>query len=254
MEHVFYISELDSLKYFNKMFSRLYFGAEFCEYLLPSRNDLQKAKNFCERNKIKFSFITPPCTDVGIKAVENLFSALPKNSEIIFNDYGVFNLIKNNSNFIPVLGRLLVSVKRDPRINFNQKFKKYFQLSNLNNKDFQRFLLKQKIFRLELDNVLQGYSFKPLKDISTSLYYPYVYITVSRKCLMGNCSKVMRFSDSETTQNKSFCRENLAIAELKDSKYPIIIKGNSQFYQNNSKPFNLSRYKINRLVFMPKIP
>lgn len=43
MEHALYINNNNDLKLFSEKFQRLYFGTEFCEYLLPKKNDLKKS-------------------------------------------------------------------------------------------------------------------------------------------------------------------------------------------------------------------
>lgn len=255
MEHALYINNNNDLKLFSEKFQRLYFGTEFCEYLLPKKNDLKKVISFCKEKKVPLTFITPWCTEKGIKVLKELFSLLPQKTEIVFNDYGVYQFFKQY-NFIFVLGRLLVSTKRDPRFNFDSKFKKYFKLSNINNSEFQRFLLEKNINRIELDNTVQGYSFKLFKKISTSLYYPYVYISTSRKCLFEDCPDIMNYSKKKEKKEKQddfLCNNNIVTAKLNNSDYQIIIKGNSQFYKNNKIPLNLKSLNINRLVFIPKL-
>ena len=41
MDQALYISKLSSIKYFQNDFTRIYFGQEFCERLLPQKADLE---------------------------------------------------------------------------------------------------------------------------------------------------------------------------------------------------------------------
>ena len=72
---------------------------EFCERLLPSPSQLKKALSFARENDLDFTMVTPYVTNSGLKKVENLIillSELNPDSEIVFNDWGVFHFIKEN--------------------------------------------------------------------------------------------------------------------------------------------------------------
>lgn len=278
MEQALLINNLEDLKFFDsKKFRRIYFGTEFCEKIFPSADEVKSVVQFCSKNDIKFTLVTPWCTERGLQAVRNAIKIIPKNSEVVFNDWGVFELLKHKQ-VSPVLGRLLVSIKRDPRLaeeddcsavckgpsNVSGHYSKnkhllsnpidYAQLSNLNNNEFQKYLLLNNIKRISLDNVTQGYNFKLNQKISASLHYPYVYITTSRKCIFANIKNLKKCGKLEIGSCKFECGNYTLTANMPKSKRKIIIKGNSQFYINNKQPEDLKKLNIDRLIFSPRVP
>jgi hypothetical protein len=250
MQHALYITKKEDLDLISDRFSRLYFGSEFCEHLIPDENFLINVISIARDNNLDFSLNTPWCSDFGVKKIKKILEILPEGSEVVFNDFGVLCEILKYK-LIPVMGRLLVSAKRDPRKNFQKKYSEYLQTSNLNNTEFQKYLIDNNIYRVDIDNVFQGYNFLLNKKIKTSLHYPYVYITTSRKCFFGNCSYGHKHDGEE---GEKLCLENLVTAKLAGFDGEIYIKGNSQFYKNNDKPKVFPRLNIDRLIFSPQIP
>jgi len=248
MEHAIYIQNLNDLKLFDRnKFNRIYFGTEFCGKLIPKNKDIKKITN--STKKTPLTFVTPWCTDNNINTLSKILPILPTNAEVVFNDWGLLKLIKKYK-LIPILGRLLVSIKRDPRFNKNSKLPEYFKQSNINNPFFQEFLIKHGINRIELDNVIQGYNFKLKNKFKTSMYYPFVYITTSRKCIVSNVDSKNKIKLEKCNFE---CKNYTFSANLEQYNSKIILKGNSQFYVNKNMPSSLSKWKVNRLVYMPKL-
>ncbi len=87
MEQALYIAKTAHLKYWNGDFTRLYFGMEFCERLLPSPSQIKKALAFTQKNNLTFTLVTPYVTEIGLKKVEQLISLvseLQPESELVF--------------------------------------------------------------------------------------------------------------------------------------------------------------------------
>lgn len=192
VERVLYINSLENLKYYRNDFDRLYFGQEFCERLIPSPDQVREALLFARNKNLSFSFMTPYVTDRGLDLlVENLLfleKTWPE-SEVIFNDWGVFRLLYERfSVFTPVLGRLLNKLKRGPRImNIFEKIpsssKRYLRGSGFDTPWMTDFLINNNVHRVEFDNVLQGTDFKGMdRRISISVYIPFVFVSTTRYC------------------------------------------------------------------------
>ena len=120
MDQTLFISNPSGLKYYQKDFTRIYFGQEFCERLLPSEDELEKVCVFSEKEGVPLTFVTPYVTDNGLLKLEKLIEffaeKIPK-TEIVFNDWGVFQFLEESfPDLKPVLGRLLNKQKRGPRI------------------------------------------------------------------------------------------------------------------------------------------
>ena len=47
----------------------LYYGNEFCEYRIPSIDELKKAYFFAKKEDLEFVFVTPVVTDYGISII-----------------------------------------------------------------------------------------------------------------------------------------------------------------------------------------
>ena len=288
IEKAIFISRIENLKYVSSKYMRLYFGNEFCQKLLPSINELEKVLNYCGKNKLRFSLVTPYVTDEGLKDMERLFSFL-KNSkprldcEVIINDWGVLDMLNEEDyNFRPVLGRLLTKQSRDPRISsvINRKLQppgfvkqgnkcaltftvtppatllSYYKESNINVPVIQDFLIKKRINRIELDNLFQGMNLRlPKDDLSASLYVPYGYIATTRLCSANP------FENRKKYYCKiSFCKKECQKYTLRlmnpDMLKTVFKKGNTVFFKNTKVPAGryLRKRGINRLVYQPEIP
>jgi collagenase-like PrtC family protease len=117
VEHAFYISDPADLKYFhNSRFDRIYFGNEFCEFLLPSVEQLANVLEFAARSGVEFTLMTPPCAENCLEKCERLIETLPANAEVVFNDWGLPQAIRDAGK-TPVHGRLLCKARKPPKAN-----------------------------------------------------------------------------------------------------------------------------------------
>jgi hypothetical protein len=264
MEQAVYISSIDKLHYVSDDFTRLYFGAEFCERLIPSRQELETALRSASERSLGFTFMTPFVTNRGLELLEKLIHLLAQfrpDAEVVVNDWGVLQLLR--SQYIqlkPVLGRLLNKSKRGPRIMniFEQlpaETKEYFQGSNLDVPAAVRFLKQQGIERVEFDNLLQGISLKGSDPgIHTTLYLPFAYISATRFCLTANCDDTEKkdaigvFPCGRECLKYSFNLYNPVMT------LPLIRRGNAVFFIHESIPDVITRQQVDRIVVQPELP
>ena len=258
MEKALFINEFSKLKNLES-YDRIYFGSEFCERLIPSREELVKVLNLVEANKLSFTLMTPFITDFGMDLLAPLLKELsrrPKNVEIVINDWGVLNYIKKNHNLSNlVLGRLLNKQKRGPRImNFLEDLSKAdlerFRECAVDVQIFKDFLIKNKFKRVELDNLLQGIKTNLNKSpLSGSLYHPYVYVSTTRYCLANFSDEVSKLKYPGILPCKKQCKLISFSLKNKAMLVQIIIKGNTQYFMNKKIPQNLSEKGIDRIVY-----
>lgn len=175
---------------------RIYYGNEFCEFLIPTLNQVKSVIYEAEKRNLKFSLLTPVVSDFGITKLLNIFDYLDENYheiEVIFNDIGVLNLIKTKyKNIIPVAGRSIDKMLREPRIlegeyeqYFNEEGLSYIQKPNVTSKYYQEFLFDMGVNQVELDFVPQGFSDININSaINISVYFPFYYVTTGRHCIM----------------------------------------------------------------------
>ena len=262
MEQTLFISSPSGLKYFQKDFTRIYFGQEFCERLLPKKADLGKVISFSLNKHVPLTLVTPYVTDRGLVKLEELirlFVQKMQGSEIVFNDWGVFQFIaENRLNVKPVLGRLLNKQKRGPRImniidQVPPETRDYYRGASLDVSVTAGFLKKKGILRVEFDNLLQGLDMHGLnKEIKRSLYLPYLFISTTRFCLTANCDAgdtgVGVMPCYKECQKYTFNLMNPVMKTL------LIRKGNTVFAVNDNIPEVVSKGEVDRIVIQPEIP
>jgi len=266
MERALFIAKAKNLNYFNPPFTRLYFGNEFCQRLIPSTQDINQVIDFVREHNIVFSLVTPYVTNEGLKKwrkiIKKVAEGIPK-SEIIFNDWGVLRIIKDTSAELePVLGRLMTKIKRGPRLmNVLDKLPpdaiKHLQSTNLSLPVYRKFLGDRGITRVELDQPLQGIKLNDIgSDIHLSLYIPFTYVTTTRFCLTASCDIPERKGMVGIFPCKKECQKYTFTLDNPIMTCTLIRKGNTIFYKNDKIPASneLKEKRIDRLVIQPEIP
>jgi hypothetical protein len=252
---------------------RVYFGNEFCENLIPQYGRLKQCYALAKLKDKQFTFVSPFVTNYGLRKLECLFEFLDKQGavEVVFNDWGVFDLLNRRfRNIVPVLGRLLTKQRRDPRlqkillgrqqiVNRAKGTKtvfvpkkipvtlfEHYRGSVINVPIFQKQLLSWGIKRIEIDNLIWGMNISVDKRIGVSVYLPYGYITTGRAC--GKISLTYAACRKE-------CQRYYIRLEDKDLAVPLLSIGNTVFYK--SPPPSLEELKkcgIDRIVFQRRLP
>lgn len=288
MERVIFITKISQLRYIGNKYSRLYYGNEFCERLIPSLQDLKVILNYIQKRKLGFSFVSPYVTNIGLGRLNVLFEFLKfkkVNCEIIINDWGVLNLINRQYlDFQPVLGRLLTKQKRCPRLIelikretspwliknpknpkiislvFKKKFPldldPYYKGSNTSSVPIiHNFLIAQRIRRIELDNTGQGLFLElPKGGICASVYLPYAYISTTFFCPTAGCAGT-KDSLLKIKPCKRECQRYIFKLRHKTMPKVIYLKGNTQFYKNTGYQMReWGKLGIDRIVYEPQVP
>src|SRR5260370_35520538 len=94
-------------------FTRIAYGTEFCENLIPSRESLRAVVDSTR----PLTFLTPYAGDEGIAQIRALLPELPPATEVVFNDWGVRRMLRREfPHLVPVQGRLLNKSLRAPRV------------------------------------------------------------------------------------------------------------------------------------------
>ncbi len=261
MERALFIAKKKNVKYLTADYQRLYFGNEFCERLLPPVETLSEIYHDIADRGFRFTFVTPYVTDAGIKKIIGLLEKLPAETEVVFNDWGVFRVIRRNfPNLNLVQGRLLNKLKRGPRIvHFLDKLPpdalRHLRSTNLGIPAYQQFLKENRIHRVELDNPFQGLCLEGVpEDVRLSLYIPFAYVSTTRFCLVANCDipekkgMIGVFPCHQECQKYTFYLDNPVMTTL------LIRKGNTLFFKNTKLPPDIKQTTIDRIVIQPEIP
>ena len=252
-------------------FDRVYYGAEFCEHLIPNVAEVRQVyEQILIRNK-KMTFVTPYVTNKGLQSLGNIFTYLNRldvNMEIVFNDWGVFRILQRQySNLVPVLGRLLTKQKRDPLVqqvvferqtpgksyeinskkmylyyprSVSSSIRNHFRGSLINVPLFQKFLLSNSVRRMEIDNLLWDMKVMCTKNIGISVYLPFGYVTTTRLCGLINLSYA---------KCKKECEKQSIVLHVKNTPSPLYVSGNTIFYKSRIPSLKYLRaHRIDRII------
>lgn len=256
-------------------FSRLYFGQEFCERLIPEVQAVYEAVGRAETENYAFTLLTPYVTEQGQQKLDLLLAELARikpEAEVAANDWGtLYALMTRYLTLKPVLGRLLNKMLRDPRI-FSYVGGKgdkgkidMFQACMAAGPDLKQYLKKNKVERIEIDNPPQGLAENLLDwGYRTSIYLPYGCVTTGRMCLMGSwgMDKKNKFRATQKGCTQK-CREywlelNDKSGQVKKtSNWKLVQKGNTVFYLQRGE-FLVSgleaaiRLGVDRIVYQPE--
>lgn len=256
MEWAISISKSSEFKDFPARYSRIYFGNEFCQKLIPSIEEIEKALIFASSKSLNFTFVTSYVTDDGVDRLRILLRIISQKnpgSEVVVNDWGMLDIVKGYG-LKPVIGRLLIKQKRDPRIsNLIGKWPKLVaEYSKYASVDFylSKFLKSKGVERIEIDNLLQGIELEKTKTsgLFFSLYFPYGYIATSRRCFFDNDNQIDDKDSWSGCQNS--CDAKFVSLQHAALPAPLYVKGNTVFFRNRKFPPCVKRKEIDRLVIL----
>ncbi len=260
-----------------RRFSRLYYGQEFCQNLLPTVQELDKALAFASEHGMALTLVTPYVTDAGIERVRELLTwlrAKDPGAEVVFNDWGVLVLLTEFPSLEPVAGRVIDKMKRDPRFSgrdyeefFSPEGRKMLMTSNITAPSYRQLLSCHRVNRVELDPVLQGFDFdlKPV-NLKASVYLPFGFATTGRICFIGSlnrkpeekftvyggCRRECQIYDQYLQKNLSPIPE--AVRDGRVAEIELERKGNTLFFANTQLAPILQNENIDRLIYQPRVP
>jgi hypothetical protein len=258
--------------------TRLYFGQEFCEYLIPSISALEKALAFARGSDFAFTYVTGYVTDAGLantrRNLEWLANAAP-DSEVVANDWGVLSVLAEDfPTLTPVLGRLLIKQQRmarfttkAPPVNMrgihapenavlSRQFSALRQL-NVSIPEYRKRLESLGVKRIDLDIVPQGVDIPPdAWGLGVSCYYPWGYVTGSRNCCTAGMLDPERDFVVTDMPCPAPCRKMNRGARVMHFPQPPVQRGNAVFIYHTqyALPYWKGEVPIDRIVFEPWIP
>jgi hypothetical protein len=260
----------------NITFSRCVYGNEFCEHLIPSREKLEAILAAADNAGLPVTFLTPYCSDAGLEALKPLFHVMslsPRPVEVVFNEWGVLNLLRRDfPELVPVQGRLMNKSLRDPRVTGVYASSEApgpalvsLRRSNLDCSSYTGFLTGLGIHSVELDNLPQGVDFGFADGgVKASVYFPFGFISTSRICMAAGLQyrKQDKFQPGAPCRHE--CQSHLLEYSYTNSPFDnrdqkFYLKGNTYFYVHTEEMlrtlFQQARAGlIDRLVFQPQLP
>jgi hypothetical protein len=254
----------------------IYYGQETCENLIPTLKHVQQALEFCKKNEYSFTLTTPYVGPKGMDRLRKLFEFLnteEPETEIVINDFGVLHLLNTEyTNLKPVLGRLLLKMKRDPRFSVSgfeianveiKNLKKVevnqqqaLQGSTLELPVYQEFLKSIDIQRVSLDTLTQRMNQKALNKwgFPVDLYWPWTYITSSRSCAVAAHTQ-LRKEFHPTDEPCHYQCKKYEFTFTSDKKMlPSVFRGNAVWMSTRMLLKDYFDLGIDRLIYEPYIP
>lgn len=264
-------------EYFGKpLFDRCVYGNEFCEHLIPQREHVAEVCEAAKLHGLAVTLLTPYVSDSGIDLLGALFECLSdagEEAEVVFNDWGVLNLLRREfPKLTPVQGRLMNKSLRDPRVTGVYAASDApapalvsLRRSNLDCASYTQFLSELGIGSVELDNLPQGVDLNFGGDgMKASAYVPFGFISTSRICMAAG----MHYDKRDKFQPGAGCHHECQthLLEYTYSNTPFdnrdqkfYLKGNTYFYHHTEAMlrglFEQARSGlIDRIVFQPRLP
>jgi hypothetical protein len=242
MEICNHLTDIDSLGAWNIKPSRLYFGDEFCDRLIPDRRGVKNILGFVKKNKYDFTLVAPISTDKGLEKLKDIFPDLPQGTEVIFNDWGVLEMINEFGHLNPVLGRVL-----------SREIVSTFLSSEYPKEDrydiFSDFIRSGNVNRMELDGFLSDNTLTLLDKLPFhfSFVYPTMYISITGRCGLNHLSNPYKESFGPC-ENK--CKEYMFVVKNQLVKELFLLNGKSfSIFSRNI----LRHKKIDRLVYQHEV-
>lgn len=213
----------------------LYFGSEFCEFLLPNANSLELALRLAQRHGLNLVLVTPLASDNVIDQLKVLLPLLPQGGEVIVNDWGVASFLKREFPKLKrVAGRLLCRMIKDPRLSPEWK---HWCSHGLNSKAFQSVLSRFGIERMELDlpPFAQLETFFTF-DRAVSVYAPFGYVSKGRICKIGSIAAPAQVKFSPGLVCRRECLKFDAVSQRpgQESDLQTFQRGNTIHYRHSS--------------------
>lgn len=252
------MAELESAAFLNDLpeepptgSSRLYFGAEFCFWRLPSVEKILSARVWARQAGWAFTLVTPVLGEAERlqldKRLKSILPELESGDEVLISDWGALDLVRSvRDDLTVILGRALSGQKRGPRIldmTLSAEQEEYFRRGSWHNRAAVELLVEKRIKRIEQDNLLQGLAPLP-EPLEGSLHIPYAMVTSSRNCpfrtssVPGSCAAP--------------CGEFFTLRS--NETEPLLYQdGNTQFLCNERLPINPLQLGINRIVTHPQM-
>ena len=262
-------------------FSRLYFGQEFCQNLIPSPNEVEQAYYYSRQLGWDYTYVTGGyLTASGLDKVRRNLAKLKEigaEADVVFNDWGVMRiLMREYPEFGRVMGRLLNKQTRlnlftlpqhvlpvlgselqEPVDVVRQKQIRAYADTSLNNPEFNQALLDWGVKNVDMDIMAQGI-LRPEDGwrMNLGLYFPWSFIATGRNC--ATCGTIMPYRSYQITDDPCPrpCQKYNCTPEFRDYKMTVMQRGPGIFTSTIDyvEPYLTGQFPFERLVYEPYIP
>lgn len=218
--------------------SRIYFGSEFCERLLPSRAAVDSVVDMVRGAGLALTLATPTLSDSGLDAVQALLGSLPAGSEVSVNDWGLMRVVQRDFPGLRVAaGRLLCKMLKEPRA----PSAAWMDLGGhgFMSPGFEALLTRLGVKRIEIDLP----PFVRADDLrasgsAVSVHVPFGFATTGRICRIGSLHQpaARKFSAGHNCAREclTYLTEMESPREAGRSEMQPFQRGNTVFYRHTS--------------------
>ena len=238
----------------------LYFGAEFCEHLIPSADDLSRISDEAGIRGWKIYLMTGAAAVSVVPKYQRLlehFAALPMAAGVVFNDWGILEILRRDfPSLEPVMGRLLFKNKRfvyrsiHPDGDFSAQRRGEILLAQIKAmrqtsfciSEYRGFLDALGIVKVDVDILPQGIDLKGCETLSVGAHLPLGYLTSGRTCPLWD--KGDRYPSVDGCKTKRCLSGGKILPDdRKEFSLPLIERGNVVLYRvAKNKPEGINRW------------
>ncbi len=225
------------------VWNRIYVGSEFCPWLLPATDELDRLLDEAGRRDWAVTLATSCLTDESLQRAGALLEhSRDAGLEVVVNDWGLVDLAGARGWGFPLsLGRLLVHASVGSTAG-PQGAADYLASSSLSSTRFVSFLLSLGIGRAEIDDPRH----RAAGPLALSLHGPDRYITMAARC-PWRCDG--RRWESGPCPRPCRGRE-FRLARAGDG-FILKVRGRAQFLTWAPDPASLELPGVDRLVWHP---
>lgn len=237
-----------------------YFGAEFCEHLIPTRDDISKIAEVAEGRGWKIYLMTGEASMSVVPRYQRLlehFAVSPMATGVVFNDWGILSILRRDfPSLQPVMGRLLFKNKRfvyrsiDPDGDFSVETKqeilrsqvKTMRQTSLAIPEYRSFLASLGVDRVDVDILPQGIELKDCESLSIGVHVPLGYLTSGRTCPLWD--KGSRYPSVDGCKKKKCLAGGKILKDdVGEFSTALIERGNVVLYRTaTNKPQGIKRW------------
>lgn len=228
------------------------FGSEFCEWKLPSLQELEHAYDEVQKSEKHFIYVTPPCSNASIPKIRNHLARLNELGKIpvVVGDLGTLNILRNYPNLRPRLGRPRVYIPArcpwaqitrmpDPSFFTRRRVERIFYQTSLNYQRAREYYHNMGVHAVEVDWIPKCFPhFKPImkNGFRLSVHTYGIPVAVTMRC------HTARFLDETNPQYCTQpCQHQAFNIQQNELEQAFILHGNVVYRPVFHQPKDLKR-------------
>lgn len=283
-----YVGNVNSIQWLDHFFrkgidfSRLYFGQEFCQNLIPPADEIEESYYYSRQLNWNYTYVTGGY--LVEKSIEKVRRNLDKlleigadDVEVVFNDWGVFRMLQREySSFKPVMGRILnkstrldlftmppndlpilmANIQSSVEDIHKNQLEAYAD-NSLSNPSFYKRLLEWGVKNVDMDMLPQG--IKRPEDgwgMTLGLYFPWGFVATGRSCPTAGAVEQPRGYRMMEKPCPRPCQKFNCSPNIQPVELPLMQRGPTlfSFHSDIAEQYFDGKIPYERLIYQPYIP